>query len=45
MIAFIINTGESNIDEGAVNFYTKYGFIMLPDSGKMFLPMKNTIFL
>jgi len=30
------------IDEDAVNFYDKYGFINLPDSGKMFLPM-NTI--
>lgn len=30
------------IDEDAENFYTKYGFIKLPDSGKMFLPM-NTI--
>jgi predicted GNAT family N-acyltransferase len=31
------------IDESAVAFYTKYGFILLPDSGKMFLPMQ-TIF-
>lgn len=30
------------IDEDAEKFYTKYGFINLPDSGKMFLPM-NTI--
>jgi len=30
------------IDEDAENFYNKYGFINLPDSGKMFLPM-NTI--
>ena len=30
------------MDEEAVRFYDKYGFIMLPDSGKMFLPM-NTI--
>lgn len=29
------------IDEDAENFYTKYGFIKLPDSGKMFLPMKT----
>ncbi|HED36825.1 MAG TPA: GNAT family N-acetyltransferase [Ignavibacteria bacterium] len=29
------------IDEQAVNFYDKYGFIPLPDSGKMFLPMKT----
>jgi len=27
------------IDEGAVMFYKKYGFILLPDSGKMFIPM------
>lgn len=30
------------IDEDAERFYEKYGFIKLPDSGKMFLPM-NTI--
>jgi predicted GNAT family N-acyltransferase len=30
------------IDIDAENFYDKYGFIKLPDSGKMFLPM-NTI--
>lgn len=30
------------IDKDAENFYFKYGFISLPDSGKMFLPM-NTI--
>lgn len=30
------------IDENAARFYDKYGFIKLPDSGKMFLPM-NTI--
>ncbi len=30
------------LDEDAEIFYTKYGFIILPDSGKMFLPM-NTI--
>jgi predicted GNAT family N-acyltransferase len=30
------------IDQEAILFYTKYGFITLPDSGKMFLPM-NTI--
>lgn len=29
------------IDEYAFNFYNKYGFIPLPDSGKMFLPMKT----
>lgn len=30
------------IDKDAEQFYAKYGFIKLPDSGKMFLPM-NTI--
>ncbi len=30
------------INDWAANFYGKYGFEMLPDSGKMFLPM-NTI--
>ena len=29
------------IDQDAENFYQKYGFIKLPDSGKMFLPMKT----
>jgi len=29
------------IDEEATAFYTKYGFIELPDSKKMFLPMKT----
>ncbi|MBU0489776.1 MAG: GNAT family N-acetyltransferase [Bacteroidetes bacterium] len=28
------------INEYAIGFYTRYGFILLPDSGKMFLPMK-----
>ena len=28
------------INEKAVEFYKKYGFEQLPDSGKMFLPMK-----
>ena len=27
------------IDKKATDFYTKYGFISLPDSGRMFLPM------
>jgi predicted GNAT family N-acyltransferase len=27
------------IDQNAINFYSKYGFIMLPDSKKMFLTM------
>lgn len=29
------------IDENAERFYIKYGFLKLPDSGKMFLPMKT----
>lgn len=29
------------IDPEAEKFYGKYGFIKLPDSGKMFLPMKT----
>lgn len=29
------------IDQSAVEFYSKYGFILLPGSGKMFLPMKT----
>lgn len=29
------------IDDAARNFYFKYGFIELPDSGKMFLSMKT----
>lgn len=29
------------IDQAAVNFYSKYGFIHLPSSGKMFIPMKT----
>jgi len=29
------------IDKNAEHFYEKYGFIKLPDSGKMFLPMKT----
>lgn len=28
------------INEKAVDFYKKYGFEQLPDSEKMFLPMK-----
>ena len=27
------------IDQEATDFYTKFGFILLPDSGRMFLPM------
>ena len=30
------------IDDDAISFYEKYGFILLPDSGKMFISM-NTI--
>ncbi len=29
------------VDERAVDFYQKYGFFALPDSGKMFLAMKT----
>lgn len=29
------------LDQEAEMFYIKYGFIKLPDSGKMFLPMKT----
>ena len=29
------------LDDEAEAFYQKYGFIKLPDSGKMFLPMKT----
>ncbi|PKP11256.1 MAG: GNAT family N-acetyltransferase [Bacteroidetes bacterium HGW-Bacteroidetes-3] len=29
------------LDKEAQTFYAKYGFIKLPDSGKMFLPMKT----
>ena len=29
------------IDEAATSFYRQYGFILLPGSGKMFLPMKT----
>lgn len=29
------------IDKQAVKFYRKYSFVLLPDSGKMFLPMKT----
>ena len=33
------------IDKNAFNFYKKYGFILLPDSGRMFLPMKTVSLL
>lgn len=29
------------IDASAINFYTRYGFIQLPESGKMFIAMKT----
>ncbi len=29
------------IDQGATDFYTKYGFISLPDSTRMFIPMQT----
>ncbi|MBZ0241897.1 MAG: GNAT family N-acetyltransferase [Bacteroidales bacterium] len=29
------------LDEDALSFYAKYGFTLLPDSGKMFLPMQT----
>lgn len=29
------------LDPDAVRFYAKFGFIALPDSGKMFLPMRT----
>jgi len=29
------------IDNDAINFYTKFGFKMLPNNGRMFLPMKT----
>jgi len=29
------------IDDKAVKFYAKYGFLLIPDTGKMFLPMKT----
>ena len=29
------------IDNEAISFYEKYGFILLPDSDKMFIPMKT----
>lgn len=33
------------LDEAAEEFYLKYGFIKLPDSGKMFLTIKTIEFL
>ena len=40
-IAVIVDT----IDQDAINFYEKYDFMLLPDSGKMFLPMKTIAYL
>jgi ribosomal protein S18 acetylase RimI-like enzyme len=31
------------IDQQAISFYQRYGFILLPGSGKMFLPMKTIL--
>ena len=31
------------INKNAVDFYAKYGFILLPDSGKMFISMKTIL--
>lgn len=31
------------LDEEAVKFYRKYDFILLPDSGKMFLPSNHSL--
>ncbi|MET7000222.1 GNAT family N-acetyltransferase [Chitinophaga defluvii] len=36
-IAVVVNP----LDEDAIKFYAKYGFILLPDSGKMFIPMET----
>ncbi len=33
------------IDNDAIKFYQKYGFILLPDSGKMFLAMETIAIL
>jgi GNAT superfamily N-acetyltransferase len=33
------------IDEEAITFYKKYDFLLLPDSGKMFLPMETITLL
>ena len=33
------------LDENAAAFYKKFGFILLPDSGKMFLPMADVALL
>ncbi|MDR3693492.1 hypothetical protein [Mucilaginibacter sp.] len=33
------------LDEDALAFYKKFGFILLPDSGKMYLPMADVALL
>jgi len=33
------------LDEDALAFYNKFGFILLPDSGKMFMPMADVALL
>lgn len=33
------------LDDDAIAFYNKFGFILLPDSGKMFLPMADIALL
>ena len=33
------------LDAGAVSFYRRYDFILLPDSGKMFFPMETVAML
>lgn len=33
------------LDDDAIAFYEKFGFILLPDSGKMFLPMADIALL
>lgn len=33
------------LDADAVSFYPRFGFILLPDSGKMFLPMADVALL
>jgi hypothetical protein len=30
---------QNAMDDEAVKFYERYDFVLLPDSGKMFLPM------
>lgn len=36
-----IGIAADPLDKDAVAFYEKFGFISLPDSGKMFLPMSD----